>query len=116
LAWRCCFCGFSGAGDQSLEISTNVFYDQLRKTDKVTAGKPGAGAGAETEYHSVAELKAALAAKKITADQLPPKRQELTNIKSVTIQGWRLSGEVPRADPGQRPRRRTRREAPRSST
>src|SRR5207302_1693594 len=40
-----------------------------------------------------AELKAAEAAKKITADQFAAKRQELTNVQSATIHDWKLTGE-----------------------
>src|SRR5437660_9128717 len=83
------FLWFFRTGDQSLKINANFFYEQLRKKDKVTIGKPGE----EVEYHSVAELKAALDADKISKEQLAAKRQELTNIKSVKIHDWQMTGE-----------------------
>src|SRR5437870_9397510 len=58
------FMWFFHGSDQSLEINANTFYEQLHKKDKVSVGKPGE----EAEYRTVAELKAAEAAGKITKE------------------------------------------------
>src|SRR5262245_22453645 len=86
------FLWFFRSGDQALKIDYNpTFVNQLwkNKHKKVLIGKPGE----EQEVRSVAELDAALAAGKITDKDFAAKRRELTNVKSVRIHDYHLTGE-----------------------
>src|SRR5213083_2338812 len=62
------FLWFFRTGDQASELNVNQFEGQLHKRDTVLAGKP------EQAYHNVAELKAALDAKKIDKNEFAAKR------------------------------------------
>jgi cell division protease FtsH len=95
------FLWFFRTGDQTLKIDYNpTFVNQLwkGKSKKVLVGKPGE----EQPVHNVAELDAALnaavAAGTMTKEErdkeFAAKRRELTNVKSVRIHDYHVTGEL----------------------